>query len=514
MDVPSVEVDFSNANLHDDELVELVHQILADGPTALLLASNHLTQLPASIGSLSSLQVLRLGGNQLTSLPSTIAQLCSLETLGLNCNQLQELPEAIGELCSLQSLRLHGNRLLKLPESIGRLRTLRSLALGGNQLESLPESLGNLRSLEILALNSNRLSVLPTKALGGLSSLRAFAVEGNDLSALPGSISRLSSLTSLNASGNRLEALPDELSGCAALTTLNVSSNLLTALPGGMSALGALQYLNLSFNTLSALPTGFERLPCLRTVWLVGNPFSPAPLLTSLPACRTLWLDAASSFTPFPKMKVSRTIVGTSDRTFHYQNFLQLTDASGSTPASTLVIAFGIAGFDFGGVIKRAGLPIDILFVYDSYHTSYLRRGDALRDFLLRTRSSYHRVGAIGSSQSAFGALHYLDCVDSVFAISPLDSFAQSHRHVSSTSDWLPRTLRPIEVTIHVAEDNFLDMTYADFCQSALSCDGSSQTLRLIRHPGAGHPAYPGDDVVHDWLRSLVAAVRLAAPEE
>ena len=129
---------------------------------------------------------------------------------------------------------------------------------------------------------------------------------------------------------------------------------------------------------------------------------------------------------------------------------------------------------------------------------------------MLRAKAQYARAGAIGSSQSAFGALHYSDCVDAVLAISPLDSFVQK-RNLSSESTWLPAPgmARPhgetCHVTIHVADDNFLDVQYVQFCEAAHHDDPGRWTLRVVRHPGAGHPAYPGDAAVHEWLHGLTA---------
>ena len=128
----------------------------------------------------------------------------------------------------------------------------------------------------------------------------------------------------------------------------------------------------------------------------------------------------------------------------------------------------------------------------------------------LRVAARYARVGAIGSSQSAFGALHYFDCFDALLAISPLDAFVQPS-HLSAQSRWLPPAphARRCHVTIHVAEDNFLDAQYAEFCEAAQRRDPDGWTLRLRRQPGAQHPAYPGDEAVHEWVHE-VASERVA----
>jgi len=70
-------------------------------------------------------------------------------------------------------------------------------------------------------------------------------------------------------------------------------------------------------------------------------------------------------------------------------------------------------------VIAPSHVPCDVLFLFDQRHSSYLTDDAEVREHLRRLRPTYARIGAIGSSQSAFGALHYLDCVDAILAISP-----------------------------------------------------------------------------------------------
>jgi Leucine-rich repeat (LRR) protein len=517
---------------------------------SLELSGNCLVRLPDSLGHLRSLTTLRLGGNLLTELPEALEALSSLRTLGLNCNRLAVLPNGLKGMSSLQSLRLHANRLPRLSDSIGSLGALQSLALGANQLCELPDaSLRRLVSLRTLALNTNRLSSLPD-ALGCLVALQSLSLDGNSIGRLPDSIGALGMLLTLSVNGNELEALPSAIGQCTMLRTLTAGANRLKVLPASLCNLLSLQTLWLPTNMLTSLPA-LPNHPAepLHNLTVSGNDLDECAALASL-RCRALWIDAAIAVPS--SASCARIIRGTVEHELPYLNFWQKcarpqSQAEGDGAGSclgrphTLIVAFGVSGFDFGGVISRSGAEVDLLFLFDQRHTSYLRDEGALRNFLQRLRSQhgYARVGAVGSSQSAFGAIHYLDAFDAVLAISPLDSHVDQHRHLSPDSGWLPRCPRttrdadsdssqhprhihsrpprpPCRVTIHVAEDNFVDIKYAKYCEDqhqrqerghgdAVGDDASLWALRVVTHPGAMHPAYPGDETVHAWVHSLVA---------
>ena len=130
-----------------------------------------LRAVPAELGQLASLRVLRLSSNRLTSLPAEIGQLTSLEVLKLESNKLTELSAEIGQLTSLRELNLYDNRLTSLPAEIGQLMSLRELNLCENRLTSLPAEIGQVTSLEVLRLSDNKLTSVPAE-IGQLTSLR------------------------------------------------------------------------------------------------------------------------------------------------------------------------------------------------------------------------------------------------------------------------------------------------------------------------------------------------------
>ena len=72
---------------------------------------NNLTELPAEIGDLKELMVLKVSNNQLVGLPTSIQKLNSLRELYMDGNNLTELPAEIGGLGKLRFLFVSGNPL-------------------------------------------------------------------------------------------------------------------------------------------------------------------------------------------------------------------------------------------------------------------------------------------------------------------------------------------------------------------------------------------------------------------
>ena len=97
--------------------------------------------------------------NQLVGLPTSIQRLTKLEGLHLSENKLTELPAEIGDLRELRVLRVSYNQLVGLPTSIQRLTKLEQLDLDGNRLTELPAAIGDLRELRVLSVSHNPLTV-------------------------------------------------------------------------------------------------------------------------------------------------------------------------------------------------------------------------------------------------------------------------------------------------------------------------------------------------------------------
>lgn len=77
----------------------------------LYIASNKLTEIPASIGQLRHLSLLDASNNQLRSLPPELGLCVFLKHLLLFDNQIEHLPTELGSLYQLEMLGIEGNPL-------------------------------------------------------------------------------------------------------------------------------------------------------------------------------------------------------------------------------------------------------------------------------------------------------------------------------------------------------------------------------------------------------------------
>ena len=129
--------------------------------TELRLVGNQLSgQIPAELGSLTSLIVLSLHANQLSGqIPAELGSLANLTGLGLGENQLSgQIPAKLGNLTNLEFLGLVGNQLSgQIPAELGSLANLGRLYLRDNRLSGeIPLELGSLTNLEELRLGGNQ----------------------------------------------------------------------------------------------------------------------------------------------------------------------------------------------------------------------------------------------------------------------------------------------------------------------------------------------------------------------
>ena len=132
--------------------------------TTLDIGSNyHLDgTIPSSIGSISTLLVLRLWYNQLTgSIPSTIYQLNNLQELKLSGNQFDTLPlsNELYTLTKLKTLLLDYNNFYgTISSNISQLSSLQRLDLSGNQLTGiLPDSLYSITTMSYFSIATNNI---------------------------------------------------------------------------------------------------------------------------------------------------------------------------------------------------------------------------------------------------------------------------------------------------------------------------------------------------------------------
>ena len=177
------------------------------GVDELYLHENQLTGLPEWLAELTELRILDLSHQPLKALPD-LARLEQLEFLYVSDLAITELPATLGELSSLLYLGATDNGLTSVPDSLGRLGNLIELRLYGNRLTGLPDTYGDLAKLRELHLDRNAIERLPA-TFDQLTELRVLSLRANALSDFPVQLSRLANLRHLDLRANRLTQLPD-----------------------------------------------------------------------------------------------------------------------------------------------------------------------------------------------------------------------------------------------------------------------------------------------------------------
>ncbi|MEI9865580.1 MAG: COR domain-containing protein, partial [Limisphaerales bacterium] len=273
--IPSVvnKVEASKKYIYAKRLREanrLISQAYATSAKELDLRRLNLTELPKSLFSLSSLEVLYLSGNSLTVLPDDLLLLKALKYLVVSNNQLKELPKSIGQLAELKLLTANNNKLKSLPESLGQIKNLHSLVVSGNRLVKLPESIGQLKQLQSIGLAYNRFTTFPD-CLSKLSGLVELGLKNNSISSVPESLGLIKSLQRFDVSENELTSLPESTGELTQLKDLFASDNKLVLLPKSLGQLTLLQRLDLTNNKLTSLPESLQRISSLQGMYLHGN---------------------------------------------------------------------------------------------------------------------------------------------------------------------------------------------------------------------------------------------------
>ncbi|KAJ1273941.1 hypothetical protein BS78_05G024400 [Paspalum vaginatum] len=238
-----------------------------------ILFSEALTEVPESLGSLASLQSLRLTNcSKIRKLLECLGAIGSLQKLSIwNCFHLSSLPQSMGQLTSLQELWIGScHALHQLPECLGELSSLRTLHLEdlGN-IKSFPQSLQYLKIAECDALHE-----LP-RGLGDLRSLCKLNINGvPSVTCFPKSMWQLSSLKKLCVSCTGLTSLPQGMEGMASLENLRISWCLgFESLPEGIRGLTALKELEIiNCWEMKSLMEGIEGLTALEKLKIITCP--------------------------------------------------------------------------------------------------------------------------------------------------------------------------------------------------------------------------------------------------
>ncbi|KAL7176581.1 hypothetical protein ACSBR2_030004 [Camellia fascicularis] len=176
---------------------------------AIVAHRNKFTEVPSSIGNLTSLITLNLGENNIHgSIPPTLGNCHSLLELDLYKNNFNgSIPLEIMSLSSIStSLTLDHNALTGfLPSEIGSLKNLANMDVSYNKLSGpIPNTLSNCLSLEWLHLEANSFEGEIPQSLRLIRGLRVLDLSHNNLSGLIPSYLGELQLDMLNLSFNML----------------------------------------------------------------------------------------------------------------------------------------------------------------------------------------------------------------------------------------------------------------------------------------------------------------------
>ncbi|PKI57490.1 hypothetical protein CRG98_022141 [Punica granatum] len=259
--IPSLDCTATNLNVKDLLILDLSNSKVIDPSIGKLkhLASLNMTdcrfvkELLEQLDINETLLELVIDGTGIKKLP-TLDGLMKLETLSANnCACLTQIPSSIGHLTSLADLRLDQSKISELPESIGSLVTLRRLTVAGTPLRELPKSIGGLNSLVELL---RTLPALP-------SSLSSVSLTCESSVPIP----NLPDLINLKKIEFVRSVVPKEILELSKLEKLHISRSNVSILLDGIGALATLKELsigNVNLQCLPELPLGLRKLCILR----------------------------------------------------------------------------------------------------------------------------------------------------------------------------------------------------------------------------------------------------------
>ncbi|XP_049848476.1 leucine-rich repeat-containing protein 40-like [Schistocerca gregaria] len=202
--------------------------------TELDLTGCNLKDIPAIALEKPRWTYLDISFNYINDWPNSLTTLReSLRELLISSNGITEIGASIGKLTNLNSIYLNGNCIRALPPEIESLTSLVVLSLDNNGLQSIPPQIGSLKSLEILKLSYNPICKLPVE-IGMCTSLIHIDMTGSSLESLPEEFYQLRKLTNVNFSFNKLTQLSESISNLVNLNVVDLSHNKLTDLPCGI----------------------------------------------------------------------------------------------------------------------------------------------------------------------------------------------------------------------------------------------------------------------------------------
>ncbi|KEH19873.1 LRR receptor-like kinase family protein [Medicago truncatula] len=246
------------------------------------ISNNNLTiedshQFFTSLTNCRYLKYLELSGNHISNLPKSIGNLTSEFFRAESCGIGGYIPLEVGNMSNLLSFDLYYNNINgPIPGTFKGLQKFQYLDLSSNGLQgSFIEEFCEMKSLGELYLDNNKLSgVLPT-CLGNMTSIIRINVGSNSLnSRIPLSLWSLRDILEINFSSNSLIGnLPPEIGNLRAIILLDLSRNQISSnIPTIISSLQTLQNLVLAQNKLiGSIPKSLGQMVSLISLDLSQN---------------------------------------------------------------------------------------------------------------------------------------------------------------------------------------------------------------------------------------------------
>ncbi|PRP87384.1 putative LRR receptor-like serine/threonine-protein kinase [Planoprotostelium fungivorum] len=286
-------------------------------------------EVPSSISSMYSLNVLRLGGNNFQGALPDMSSLINLQDLSINNNRLVSNLAQLTSLTQLTSLDLSNNPLnSSIPSSIVNLLNLKYLNLSGCGLhDDCPPQLWNIRSMMSLDLRGNTLSgQIPdilsdptyidltgnsfngsTQWMLKLGAIQYLSLQGNRFQGDLPDLSSFKSARYINFAGNQLTGTisSSSVSGLFQLSSVDLSSNGFSGAVPQFSA--SVQHLNISHNHFSDV-SKFSLPSLVSACDMQSNSFECPVPLSSRSRCNATCTTTDVNITSQYRMRINGTL--------------------------------------------------------------------------------------------------------------------------------------------------------------------------------------------------------------
>jgi len=220
--------------------------------------------LPTWIGKMTSLKELIV--EKVSSLPKEIGSLTSLQCLKVKNSTLSRLPEEILKMSSLTELKLLGSGIERLGREGGSLFSNPTVNKIGEVTYSMkvdiPCEEAMLSGIEVACLSDSSLS----------PQIKRLGFSTKECSWIPDCLAT-SSISELELSGSLLSFLPMNLP----FERLTVDKELWKKFSLEILSMSSLEYLDVSNCEISEFPSEIGNLVSLRSLVLSGNPFRSFP---------------------------------------------------------------------------------------------------------------------------------------------------------------------------------------------------------------------------------------------